>query len=797
MSTRFFAFILASGLAAGGWSSPVRLVAGTFEPGVSSLSIPVGLKGSDHEGGLIIVQADGTLNQTLQLRLKDAGFEVLEYLPENSWLVRGKASEAMKVEGVTSATVFAPFFKLDPSIGTRAFKSEQRIVERNQGLVRVAIYATRDSSPEIVRAEFDAVPGVSILHSNWNGTQYVFIATVPQTRVSSLASYDSVQFIHEASELVDRNNTVRWLMQSNTLNSTPVYAAGLTGTGEIFGILDGKVDVNHSSFSDTNPIGPSHRKIVYYGGTLGLNTHGTHVAGILAGDAGVFDDRRGTAYQGKFACSIEPAYVEADIYNVFLTHAGVGARIHTNSWGDDSTNIYTGMCRGIDSFVYDNEDNLVLFAITNLLNVLKIPENAKNQLAVGAVRDYPDQDSFSSFSGLGPTADGRTKPEIVAPGAVITSSQAGSTNGVINLSGTSMATPAVAAALGLARQYLREGRHSDGLPNANFGFVPSGALLRAIAVTGGQDITSVSGWPSTREGFGRLILDNALSFNGETRKLIVKDVRRVNGPSQGQTQSFKFKVVTAGQPLRIAMAFTDYPAAVSAASAPVNDANLTVKLGSFDYFGNVLSGGSSVTGGTPDSINSVEVVNWVSGPAGIYEVKVSAPTVNVGSKIGYGVAVTGNVIRSEITGSLGSPGFLGLWPTTVSVQFLNSSSVPIAGAVANASVNPTTGEFTLVAPVNVDPPYRFAVNFGTFLRKVFPSPSASALTDLFTSTGVVSLVNGDINDDGEVGSTDFDIVVANYGLSPATPSQGDINDDDEVGSADFDLIVANFGLADN
>jgi len=586
-------------------------------------------------------------------------------------------------------------------------------------------------------------------------------------------------------------------MQSNTLNYTPAYAAGLTGLGEIFGLLDGKVDVNHTSFSDTNPIGPTHRKIVYYDGVLGASTHGTHVAGILAGDAGVFDDRRGTAYEGKIACSTEPAFVEADVYNAFMTHANFGARIHTNSWGDDSTTVYTGMCRGIDSFTYDNEDNVVLFAITNLLNVLKIPENAKNQLAVGAVRDYPDQNSFPSFSGTGPTADGRTKPDIVAPGATITSSQAGTTTGVFSLGGTSMAAPAVASALGLARQYLREGRQQDGLPNANFGFVPTGALLKAITIAGGQDITTVSGWPSTREGFGRLILDNVLSFNGESQKLIVKDVRRTNGPTQGQTQSFKFKVVTAGQPLRIVMSFTDYPATVAAANAPVNDANLTVKLGSFDYYGNVMSGGSSVTGGTPDAINSVEVVNWVSGPAGLYEVKVSAPTVNVGSKIGYGIAVTGNVIRSEITGTLGSPGFLGLWPSSVPVQFLNGSSVPITGAIATATVNPSTGAFTVSAPVNVEPPYRFAVNFGTFLRKVFPAPASAALTDLFTNAGSVSLVNGDINNDGEVGTSDFDTVALNFNLSPATPNQGDINDDDEVGSADFDIIVANFGPGDD
>jgi hypothetical protein len=48
------------------------------------------------------------------------------------------------------------------------------------------------------------------------------------------------------------------------------------------------------------------------------------------------------------------------------------------------------------------------------------------------------------FSSRGPTADGRTKPDISAPGVAITSARAGSTNGYVAESGTSMATPFVA-----------------------------------------------------------------------------------------------------------------------------------------------------------------------------------------------------------------------------------------------------------------------------------------------------------------------------------------------------------------
>jgi hypothetical protein len=53
--------------------------------------------------------------------------------------------------------------------------------------------------------------------------------------------------------------------------------------------------------------------------------------------------------------------------------------------------------------------------------------------------------------------------------------------------------------------------------------------------------------------------------------------------------------------------------------------------------------------------------------------------------------------------------------------------------------------------------------------------------------------NGDVDGDFEVGPGDFETVVANFGLAPATPEEGDVDRDGEVGPSDFEIIVANFG----
>lgn len=77
------------------------------------------------------------------------------------------------------------------------------------------------------------------------------------------------------------------------------------------------------------------------------------------------------------------------------------------------------------------------------------PGNAELALTVGSThRDRPHVFGISYFSAKGPTADGREKPDLVAPGERIVSCQAGGEGAVYKEdSGTSMAAPHVSAAV--------------------------------------------------------------------------------------------------------------------------------------------------------------------------------------------------------------------------------------------------------------------------------------------------------------------------------------------------------------
>src|SRR5262249_32640354 len=91
---------------------------------------------------------------------------------------------------------------------------------------------------------------------------------------------------------------------------------------------------------------------------------------------------------------------------------------------------------------------------------------AKNILTVGAVTKINNNDNLNngwtqvsdvqlaSFSGCGPTDDGRIKPDVVGCGVFIFSSISDSAKAYGYLSGTSMATPNVSGSLLLVQQHF-------------------------------------------------------------------------------------------------------------------------------------------------------------------------------------------------------------------------------------------------------------------------------------------------------------------------------------------------------
>jgi hypothetical protein len=245
-----------------------------------------------------------------------------------------------------------------------------------------------------------------------------------------------------------------------------------------------------------------------------------------------------------------------------------------------------------------------------------------------------------------------------------------------------MACPAVAGAATLVRQYYVDGYYPSGAANPSDGFNPSAALVKATILNSAVDMTGIAGYPSNQEGWGRVLLDNALFFPADARKLVARDVRNADGMTTGATFEQGMNILSGGQPYEVTLVWTDPPAAANANPAYINDLDLeVVGPGGELYLGNNVTNGQSSTGGSADFRNNVEVVILNNPNPGTYLVRIRATAVNVGTQ-GYALVATGDLT-------------LGPAPLSISVSGVPAVQLPGDPTTFNVTINP--GDDTLVA----------------------------------------------------------------------------------------------------
>jgi serine protease AprX len=188
--------------------------------------------------------------------------------------------------------------------------------------------------------------------------------------------------------------------------------------------------------------------------------HGTHCAGIAAGEGDGSSAHRGVApgaalvglkvlnSSGSGSLSTITAAVDwcitnKDTYGIEIISMSLGSSESSDGTDSLSEAVNRAAAEGITCVVAAGNSGPATYTIGS-------PAAAADAVTVGAMADCGEEGfSLASFSSRGPTADGRIKPDLVAPGVAITAPDAGTTSGYVAKSGTSMATPFVAGTVAL------------------------------------------------------------------------------------------------------------------------------------------------------------------------------------------------------------------------------------------------------------------------------------------------------------------------------------------------------------
>jgi len=631
--------------------SALHLASGTYGAADLSRMAP-----PTTDDGLWALHFTGRIGASEREALESAGLEILGYLPVNGLLVRGDdPARATSLATVDFAHPYRPEWRRDGSLQGRGGEMMD---------LRLELLPGEDPARFAGRA---AARGAQVIRVIENAESPRVYLRASSNRIEDLAALPGLRWMSEPGEINERLAYVRWITQSALPDSMPMWDAGLNGQGQILGHIDSGMQLETCHFHDPDgyPVGPDHRKVVYMDPSIPFSSHGLHTASIMAGDIEPlygWDTNRGLAYRARFATSrYRSNDPEWDLYETFVTHHDHGARVHTNSWGQDAYTHYTQYCRDIDLFSYEFEYSMVAFAVTNQ-SVLKSPENAKNVLAVGATRNATEDDltlfELHGYGGIGPTWDGRRKPEIYAPGrSVWAAAEADPVDPEDwqnycrgrGAGGTSMACPTIVAAGGLLRQYFTEGWYPEGAPNAEDAFTPTGALLRASLINMTHDLAGVDGYPSDLEGWGRIQMNLGLKVDPASPiDLYLQDFPHAQGLDTGQERVYNFAVDGDSLDLKITLAFTDYPAEVSATEAPINDLDLLLSSPTGQtYHGNHFLDGYSVPGGAADAINCIERVNVENPITGTWTLRVLGSNVPMGPQ-GFAFIVSGQLADADL-----------------------------------------------------------------------------------------------------------------------------------------------------
>src|SRR5215467_1048225 len=321
--------------------------------------------------------------------------------------------------------------------------------------------------------------------------------TIPVSALPALEAdpeIASVTIDHPMKLMDDTTDTV--------IGANSAWNSGFTGAGIGVAVIDSGINDNHPDLWDA---AHTYSRVVYHqdftgtpttnsnGANYDLYGHGTHVAGIIGGNGalsgGQYEgvapavnlvdlralDANGAGTDSTVIAAIQQAIALKNAYNIRVINLSLGRGIPTSYTQDPLCQaVEAAWNAGIVVVVAAGNYGRMGFSGSNGYGTITAPGNDPYVITVGATKSGGSSllsaETIASYSSKGPTTyDHVVKPDLVAPGNTIVSLSApGATleglyssdlvtgtdgnSDYFKLSGTSMATPAVAGAAAILLQ---------------------------------------------------------------------------------------------------------------------------------------------------------------------------------------------------------------------------------------------------------------------------------------------------------------------------------------------------------
>ncbi|MBI2843133.1 MAG: S8 family serine peptidase [Armatimonadetes bacterium] len=741
--------LLVVAVAAAAGAAPIRLRSATFEPPAKVLTeLPLPAPG--RSAGYYIVQFQGPVREEWKAALRQVGAALHDYVPEYSFAAKmttDQAARVAKLDFVRWVGRLFPQYRIDPRLRQAKDAQVDAIVQLFPG-------GTSDSVARLIQSSGGKLVSASGRYLR---------AVMPRVALDALSNVEEVLWVEEWIQPRAANDVAQGIMGLPAVREqVGLFGAGQIIAFADSGLDTGDLSTLSADFAGriVNAYG-----IARQGQWDDVSGHGTHVIGIAAGSGALSGSNPPAhSYAGSFAGMAPEAGIiiqsigdettlvhpPLDLSTLFAPARDDGANVHCDSWGSPGSGQYTIYSQQVDDFIWNHQDFVLVFPAGNDgadkvvdgvtdLGCMYAPATAKNCISVGATEsvrstgriitygtawpsDFPvnpirsdylsdNAQGTAAWSGRGPCSDGRIKPDICAPGTNIISSRSHGVQGVLGWAaydsnyiywgGTSMSTPAVAAAAALVREYY------DRL----WSITPSAALVKATLINSaaelypgqygegaGQEITSLR--PNNVEGWGRLDVSSALA---PTQPKVLTFVDETSGISTGQTVEYSYSILEGSAPFRATLVWSDPPGSPLAAKQLVNDLNLTVvgPDGSI-YLGN----------GTADDTNNLEGVDIAAPTPGDFTVRITAGNVPIGPQP-FALVVSGAIPASHISGIVRLASGRPVPGALITVEGEGIERTTVTGTNGSYTIRLAPGSYTVTpskqGPWSFEPESRSAV----------------------------------------------------------------------------------------